>query len=504
MDALRGCFGIARGVVRRGIALLAFAGRQRQLLAQLAPLAVERAALDFEPSCGLGTALQRFLELTHRDPLGREPPSHVVLFAGPCSHRAVHGGEIALGRSTLRSGRFVLAFGLGRPPLSLDALIGRGVAPLAGVAEPFRGEGEIALEPTNFELGVAQPALDFGAPRFYRVPRLDPRFALMLGLVEARACGGELLGQLARADPERSQRQIEVLDLPTHQRHRDAKTLFDHLAVALGTAALARETADLGLYLGDQVLEPGQIGRRFLEAPLRALFAVAIQSDSRRFLEQRTPLFGFLRQQGLDHLRFHDDGGVRAQAGAAQHVLDIPEPYRRTIQHVFALTRARQAPRHDDFLICDREAAVRVIEDQRDFRDVHGPAAGRSLEDDVFHFSAAQQPRRLFAEYPAYRVRDVRLAAAVWSDDRGHALIERQLHQAGERLESRELEPAQSHGIPIRGSRFARTPARLSAAWVYAACSGPSNAPNRITPVDQRTAGRPRRRNESSDAPAGA
>src|SRR5881397_693780 len=61
---------------------------------------------------------------------------------------------------------------------------------------------------------------------------------------------------------------------------------------------------------------------------------------------------------------------------------------------------------------------------------------------------------------------------AVWSDDRSHALIERQLHQSGEGLESRELEPAQSHGIPIRGSRFARTPARLSAACVYAACSG--------------------------------
>src|SRR3989442_10863144 len=30
----------------------------------------------------------------------------------------------------------------------------------ARVAEPFRGEGEIALEPTNLELGVAQPALD--------------------------------------------------------------------------------------------------------------------------------------------------------------------------------------------------------------------------------------------------------------------------------------------------------------------------------------------------------
>src|SRR5207244_4096086 len=144
---------------------------------------------DFERSCRLGTVLQRFLELTHRDPLGREPPSHVVLFAGPCSHRAVHGAEIAFGRSALRRGRFMLALGLGRPPLGLDALIGGGVAPLARVAEPFRREGEIALEPTNLELGVAQPALDFSAARFHRVPGLDPPSPLPRAAAPCSLCG---------------------------------------------------------------------------------------------------------------------------------------------------------------------------------------------------------------------------------------------------------------------------------------------------------------------------
>src|SRR5206468_4730486 len=152
--------------------------------------------------------------------------------------------------------------------------------------------------------------------------------------------------------------------------------------------------------------------------------------------------------QRLVHLRFHPDRGVRAETGAAEQVLDLPEPYRRTIQHVFALTGTRQATRDHDFLIRDREAAVGVIEDQRHFRDIGGPPAGGSLEDHVFHFSPAQQAGRLLAEHPAHRVGDVRLAAAVRPHDGGHALLEGQLHRSGERLEARELEPAQSHGGP--------------------------------------------------------
>ena len=69
----------------------------------------------------------------------------------------------------------MLALGLRRTPLGLDALLGGGLAPLARVAQPLRREGDVALEPSHFELGVAQAALDLGAPSFGGVPRLNPR-----------------------------------------------------------------------------------------------------------------------------------------------------------------------------------------------------------------------------------------------------------------------------------------------------------------------------------------
>ncbi len=83
IDALHGRRRVAGGVLGGGVACPALFGRERKLLAQLAPLAVQCAALDFQPPRGLGTALQRLLELAHREPLRREPATDVVLFASP-------------------------------------------------------------------------------------------------------------------------------------------------------------------------------------------------------------------------------------------------------------------------------------------------------------------------------------------------------------------------------------------------------------------------------------
>ena len=52
-------------------------------------------------------------------------------------------------------------------------------------------------------------------------------------------------------------------------------------------------------------------------------------------------------------------------------------------------------------------------------------AVARSGEDDVFHAGATQALRRLFAEHPIDRIRQVRLAATVGSDDRGDAMPEK-------------------------------------------------------------------------------
>ena len=59
-----------------------------------------------------------------------------------------------------------------------------------------------------------------------------------------------------------------------------------------------------------------------------------------------------------------------------------------------------------------------------------------AAEDDVLHFRAAQRPRGLFSEHPADRVRDIRFAGAVRTDDRGHAAEKLDLGAVGKRLEA--------------------------------------------------------------------
>ena len=81
-DPLRRRVGVVPGLERRGIAIGTLCGCQRQLLAQLAALAIQRGSFDFKRARGLGAALQRFFELSHRQPLGREAAPHVVLVAG--------------------------------------------------------------------------------------------------------------------------------------------------------------------------------------------------------------------------------------------------------------------------------------------------------------------------------------------------------------------------------------------------------------------------------------
>jgi hypothetical protein len=91
-------------------------------------------------------------------------------------------------------------------------------------------------------------------------------------------------------------------------------------------------------------------------------------------------------------------------------------------------------------------AAGSVVEGELDAGTAGGLAQAGAVEDDVLHRLAAQLAGLAFAEDPADRVDDVRLAAAVRADDADELAGELELGRFDERLEARELDRVETHG----------------------------------------------------------
>src|SRR5256885_7708892 len=303
-------------------------GGVRDLLAQLALFPLERRALHLERAVRFRPALDPLFELPHRRALSRQPIPHVLL-EGRTTHQLLPDRrEVALRGGAFALRRRPLALGLRRAPrLLLTPPDGRGTA-LPRVAQPLGGEREIALQTAHLQPRLVHATLDVGASRLGGVPGLHLHLARLLRVRQLRALRGERRRQLFGSLPQGAQREIEVLELAPHQGERDSEALLDHLAVALRLAPLARQAAHLGLDLAHQILEPGEVRRRLFQPALRARLAVAVQPDPGRLLEQRTPLLGLLGEERLDHLGFHHDRGVRAEASTAQQVLDVAQPHR--------------------------------------------------------------------------------------------------------------------------------------------------------------------------------
>src|SRR5438045_7261233 len=151
-DTLRSGFGLPCRFVRSGFAVLPLRGCQRQLLAQLAPLAVERRALELESTGAVRPALQRFFQFAHRRALGGQPAAHVVFVTRARAQLALYGREIALRRRALDVGRFMFAHRPRRALLGLRAFFRGSLAALRRVTEPLDRQGDIALQPADFEL----------------------------------------------------------------------------------------------------------------------------------------------------------------------------------------------------------------------------------------------------------------------------------------------------------------------------------------------------------------
>ncbi len=264
-------------------------------------------------------------------------------------------------------------------------------APLAQVGQPLGGEGELPVQTRHRHLTLGELPGDLGAMGLGAAPLpgagVHRRFRRAQCFAES--------GQLFREEPVTRLRPGyplgQLFQLVAGQVDTDRELLLHELAVTLGLASLAGQGPDLGLDFAQQIFQPLEVDRGFLQPALGAVLPVAIQTDSRRLLEERTPLLGAIGKEEVDHLGFDHDPGPAAQPGAAQQILDVAKPDRRRVEQVFALAGTGKPPGNHDFPVRNGEITGAVIEVKGNFGETHRSAARRALEDHVFHLAAPKQ-----------------------------------------------------------------------------------------------------------------
>ena len=329
--------------------------------------------------------------------------------------------------------------------ISLAPLFLRALAARSRVAQSLLGDRDLSAKLLGALALIGNQPRELGPSRFSGGSLAQSGVARRLRVSEALFLGGHFSPQQRDSLLEPHQLAAPRVHLARCVRDLEREAARRQLGVALRPLSLARQRSNLALHLGDEIVDARQVGRRFLQTPLGAPLAVAVETDAGRFLEQLAPLIRFIGKQRVHHLPLDDDAGVGSESGAAHHVVDVAQAAGSVVEEVIALARAAQPPRDHDFAERNVERSVVVLEMERDFGDVHGAARGRALEDHLFHLRAAEGAGALLAEHPAHGVGDVGLSAAVRADDRGHARLEDHLGLIGERLESVNLELRQTH-----------------------------------------------------------
>ena len=146
-----------------------------------------------------------------------------------------------------------------------------------------------------------------------------------------------------------------------------------------------------------------------------------------------------------------DRRGARAGRRVREQRLHVARAHVAAIDPELRAAAALDPPRDVDlrpFVVGRGSPAGRVVEGQQHLGHVAGRPAGGARENHLVHFRGAHLPRRVLAHHPAERLDDVRLAAAVRTDDARQARIDVDVGRIDERLETGEAQPCEFHRRP--------------------------------------------------------
>ncbi len=187
--------------------------------------------------------------------------------------------------------------------------------------------------------------------------------------------------------------------------------------VLLLVLGLHRQPSHLGLQLGDQVGDPGQVVARSAQPAERLVLAHLEVLYTRGLFKQLAALLGPQRKGRVDGALAHDDQLVGAQTALPEQLDDIAEPSARPVDQVLGLPRPVGAPADRHLAVVNLQPPIGVVERQHHLGHALRAAVLRAREDDVVGAPRAKGAIRLLAEDPAHGIGHVALAAAVRPDD---------------------------------------------------------------------------------------
>ena len=126
--------------------------------------------------------------------------------------------------------------------------------------------------------------------------------------------------------------------------------------------------------------------------------------------------------------------------------MDVLEAAGGAVDEVFRFSVTENPPRDADLIPFHSQFLLTLGEGHGDLGHVVRGAGVGAAENDIGHFATTESFGRLLAEHPADSVQDIRLAATIRTDNRGHTPVKSQ-----DRLGCKRLETDQFDGLKIHG-----------------------------------------------------
>ena len=220
------------------------------------------------------------------------------------------------------------------------------------------------------------------------------------------------------------------------------------IAVAARLARLALQAVDLDVELLQHVVDAQQIVLRAFQPELR-LVAARVEARNAGGLFEDEPARLRLGGDDLADLALaHQRRRARAGRGVGEQELHVARAHLAAVDAIGRALLALDAAGDFDRLGVVEwggRAAVRIVEQENDFRVVARGAPAGAAEDDVLHAGAAHVLERRLAHHPAQGFDQIRLAAAVRTDDAGQARLDLEIGGIAEALEAGQAQALEFH-----------------------------------------------------------